>query len=197
MPKSLDFSVTPWTLPGLWHEPHEEQWQKAVFPGEMAFVCLWLERDVQDSAQYIPLTSLSCACSEQKHGQTHTPKPNFLEYEWSSSTSLKRDFSQASTLALKRWILIFAVVWQLDAVFTNICRHSMIKQMPPVLQKNAWFISCFTHKYLCCSVFESCWEQWSSLSSQLSKELCLYTAPYGHRDNVSGQMGTQPGSHSK
>lgn len=47
-------------------------------------------------------------CSEWKHGQTHTPKPYFLEYEWSSNTSLKRDLSQASTRALKPWILIFA-----------------------------------------------------------------------------------------
>lgn len=120
-------------------------------------ICVSLDGKRCSGGHACPSLPLPVACSEQKHRQTHTPKPYFLEYEWSSNTSLKRHLSQASTQALKRWILIFAVVWQIDTVFTNICRHSMIKQMPPVLQQNARFIFYFTHKYLCCSVFESCW----------------------------------------
>lgn len=164
-----------------------------------AGICVSLVGKTLSGGCASPSLPSAVASSEWKHGQIHTPKPWFLEYEWSSNTSLKRNLSQASPQALKCWILIFAVVWQLDAVFTNISRHSMIKKSHQSSRKmHDLFSTSHTNICVVLSLRAAEWEKWSSLSSQLSQELCLYTAPpapYGHRDNVSGQTGTQPGSH--
>lgn len=62
-------------LAGLWHEPHEEQWQKLVFSGEMASVCPWLGRDIQEAVHLPHCPQLWPVQSENMGRLTHPNHP--------------------------------------------------------------------------------------------------------------------------
>lgn len=116
----------------------------------------------------VSCTALSCGTSSART-QADSHIQTILFGVWTVFKDLsKKELFQASTQALKQWILVFAVVWQIDAVFTNICRHSMVKQMPPVLQKmHDLFSISHTNIYAVLALRAAEWEQWSSLSNRL------------------------------